>query len=166
MPAQQRPLTEPEMALAERVFGSALDASRVRIVYQEHWVSKFSHFLKRGRQFVVRGDLIFCPEIEGGVPDDFCAVGPVMSGVLAHELTHVWQYQKRYLSALDYILSFNWRYVYTLRDTRRFLDYGFEQQASMVEDYVRLLLHVPPRRAEHMVNAAALRAIMPFRTEH
>lgn len=163
MSAIQRPLSAAEAALADRVFGKALDCTRVRIVGAEHWVSILARKFGRDAQVVVRGSKIFWPDLGKGTPDDFCAEGPAMSSVLVHELAHVWQYQKGYLTGVAYVLSFNWRYTYTLNNDRRFLDYGYEQQASMIEDYARLTLGLPARHAGHMVSAAALRSLMPFR---
>ncbi len=159
----ERRLNVGERALADQVFGAALDASRVRIVGREHWASAGATLIGRGQQIVVRGDRIFVPGGKTGMaPPDFCAQGPAMSALLAHELTHVWQYQMGHMTGASYVLSFNWRYDYALEPGRDFLDYGFEQQASIVEDYVRLTFGMPARRATHPVKAGSLRAMMPF----
>ncbi len=161
MPAPQRALTAAEQALARELFGASLDAARVRIVHAEHPASAAARWLGRGRQFVVRGDRIFAPEGEGASSGDYCALGAEWAALLAHELTHVWQYQHGVLSALRYVLSGDWRYAYTLIPGRHFLDYGFEQQASMVEDYVLL---TRGRTARHGlgVTAAAIKSVLPF----
>jgi hypothetical protein len=160
---RERPLSAAERALADQVFGAALDAARVRMVGQEHWASAGAVLLGRGQQLVVRGDRIFVPRGKSGMaPPDFCTQGPAMTALLAHELTHVWQYQNGYMTGATYILSFNWRYDYALEPGLEFLDYGFEQQASIVEDYVRLSHGLRPRRARHPVKAASLRGLMPF----
>jgi len=161
MPAPQRALTDAEQALAREIFGSSLDAARVRIVHAEHPASVAAAWLGRGRQFVVRGDRIFAPAGEGARCDDYCTLGAEWAALLAHELTHVWQYQHGVLSALRYVLSGDWRYVYRLTPGRHFLDYGFEQQASMVEDYV-LLTQGKPARHGIGVKAAAIKILLPF----
>ncbi|PRX37363.1 hypothetical protein SAMN05216257_101386 [Meinhardsimonia xiamenensis] len=76
--------------------------------------------------------------------------------LLAHELTHVWQWQNRRITgyapwkaALE-----SWRkvdpYHYEIAPGRPFLSYGFEQQAAMVQDYVclRLLRPADPKLDE------------------
>ncbi|NKX46231.1 hypothetical protein [Roseicyclus persicicus] len=60
----------------------------------------------------------------------------------AHEMTHVWQWQNRAVTGYH-----PWRaarehatvedpYLFDTEDDRRFLDYGYEAQASLVEEYV------------------------------
>ena len=62
--------------------------------------------------------------------------------LLAHEATHVWQWQNRAvtgyspLAAASENLQMRDPYVYELEPGKAFLDYGFEQQARMVGDYV------------------------------
>lgn len=161
MPISQRTLSAAEIAMVRGVFGASLNAGRVRVVHEEHPASVAARLIGRGHQFVVRGDRIFAPPSHGARCADYCAQSVEWSAVLAHELTHVWQYQHGVLSALRYVLSGNWRYAYTLEPKRHFLDYGFEQQASMVEDYV-LLTNGKPARHGRGVNAAAIKAVLPF----
>ncbi|MEO0692599.1 MAG: hypothetical protein AAFY90_06970 [Pseudomonadota bacterium] len=61
---------------------------------------------------------------------------------LAHELTHVWQWQSR--ATTDYApikavaeqVTNDDPYRFSLEPERGFLDYGYEQQASLVEEFV------------------------------
>ena len=61
---------------------------------------------------------------------------------LAHELTHVWQWQNRATTGYSPLRvgSEHWRgtdpYLFDADANPRFLDYGYEQQASLVEEYV------------------------------
>lgn len=79
---------------------------------------------------VVRGGRIFWP----GAPAE--AKTPLERAHLAHELVHVWHYQALRRNGLELLLSRVYRY--RLDPARAFRDYGFEQQAAIVEDYVRL----------------------------
>lgn len=79
---------------------------------------------------VVRGSRIFWP----GAPAE--AVSLAQRAHLAHELVHVWQYQALKRSGIE--LLFSRVYRYRLEPAREFLSYGYEQQAAIVEDYVRL----------------------------
>lgn len=75
--------------------------------------------------------------------------------LLAHELTHVWQWQNRArtgyspLRALAEGVGAGDPYHSAAEDARPFLARGFEQQAALVEDYVCHVLLDPraPRRA-------------------
>lgn len=62
--------------------------------------------------------------------------------LFAHEITHVWQWQNRDITGYSV-----WRaareheagkdpYLFDISTTTRFLDYGYEQQSSIVEEYV------------------------------
>lgn len=75
--------------------------------------------------------------------------------ILAHELVHVWQWQNRrdtgYSPARAGLESWVTRdpYFYKPEADLRFSDFGYEQQASLVEDYLCYGLYDPanPRRA-------------------
>ncbi|MEM9477775.1 MAG: hypothetical protein AAGA71_21000 [Pseudomonadota bacterium] len=61
---------------------------------------------------------------------------------LAHELTHVWQWQNRATTAYaprkavaEHVQTAD-PYLFTLEAQRSFLDYGYEQQAALVEEFV------------------------------
>ena len=62
--------------------------------------------------------------------------------LLAHEATHIWQWQNRavtgYSPLAAAVENFKSRdpYSYTLEPGKAFLDYGFEQQARIVGDFV------------------------------
>ncbi len=76
--------------------------------------------------------------------------------ILAHELVHVWQWQNRgrtgykpAKAALESILNRD-PYFYVPQEGAGFLEYGFEQQASLLEDYMCYGIFDPenPRRAK------------------
>jgi hypothetical protein len=60
----------------------------------------------------------------------------------AHEMTHVWQWQNRGITGYHPFRAFaeHWTtedpYLFDGGSGNRFLDYGYEQQASLVEEYV------------------------------
>lgn len=60
----------------------------------------------------------------------------------AHEMTHVWQWQNRDLTGYHPLLAAGEHataedpYLFDTSTERRFLDYGYEAQASLVEEYV------------------------------
>ncbi|SDB91114.1 type IV secretion protein Rhs [Acinetobacter boissieri] len=65
--------------------------------------------------------------------DDFSKTDVYMQSWFIHEMVHVWQVQ--YGLAVIRRAIFNRRYTYVLSAKKRFLDYGIEQQAQMVQDY-------------------------------
>jgi hypothetical protein len=60
----------------------------------------------------------------------------------AHEMTHVWQWQNRGVTGYHPFRAFAEHrgakdpYLFDSDSRQRFLDYGYEQQASLVEEYV------------------------------
>ncbi|MCL4187590.1 MAG: hypothetical protein KJZ85_08275 [Rhodobacteraceae bacterium] len=76
-------------------------------------------------------------------------VHPVLALLLAHELVHVWQWQRRAvtgfspLAAMAEGLGGGDPYFHAADSGRAFLAHGYEQQAAIVEDYVCHLLLDP-----------------------
>jgi hypothetical protein len=75
--------------------------------------------------------------------------------IMAHELVHVWQWQNRAITgyrpiraALESVFSSD-PYFYVPSDGS-YLDYGFEQQGSLVEDYLCFAIFDPdaPKRSD------------------
>ncbi len=75
-----------------------------------------------------------------GRPDG--ALNLVAAMYFAHEMTHVWQWQNRKVTGYHPFRAFAEQvtaddpYLFDSESTYRFLDYGYEQQASLVEEYV------------------------------
>jgi hypothetical protein len=70
--------------------------------------------------------------------------------LMAHELTHVWQWQNRDVTGYTFAkvvsehLNFgNEVYEYTLAQSKRFTEYRFEQQGAIVQCYVMLRQLMP-----------------------
>jgi hypothetical protein len=121
----ERPLTESERLLLPPPLASAIDLDAVRIA--RRWHTPIAALLK---VTVVRGWRIFWKN----APVEARSVSE--RAHLAHELVHVWQYKAMRRTGLE--LLANRRYRYDLDPARTFISYGYEQQASIVEDYVRL----------------------------
>ncbi|HWU48363.1 MAG TPA: hypothetical protein VN042_00700 [Asticcacaulis sp.] len=130
----ERALTQAEIAAMPAV----LPTRAARLVDAEHWASKLARLIGRGPQIVVRGERIFWP----GAPDDMSRDSALMA-LLAHELTHIWQYADG-MTLLRYLWRERGVYAYRL-DGRSFPAYGYEQQAAIIEDWVRLSHGLPPR---------------------
>ena len=114
------------MALARGVFGDAIDYARVTIRRR-----KFFPLQPRGTTMAPRGHLHFHP-LGQAYCDDFSAVSHARAGLFIHEMTHVWQTQRRgewYLLLHRHPLC---RYGYSLEPGRPLARYGIEQQAEII----------------------------------
>ena len=125
MPGTDRPLTNGERALAASIFGDAIDYGAVTVRRRRWWPLQ-----PRNIAMAPCGHIHFPP---GSTlwSDDYSAASLSLQGLLLHELTHVWQTQKRgkyYLVLMRHPFC---RYAYTLRDDRPFDRYGLEQQAEI-----------------------------------
>ena len=123
---QSRSLTEGEIAIARSMFGEAIDYSRVRIVRGKWW--PFQH---RGIVMAPTGNIHFHPD-DPRWSEDYSQGSVELQGLLIHELTHVWQTQKRGRFYLPLMRHPFCRYAYDLIPGRRFDVYGLEQQAEIV----------------------------------
>lgn len=160
-----RPLTGAESDLASRLFGETLDVSVVRIGAnglvgaQEHrfpmrprttcrerlsppsdeaWLTGRTAGIALFNTVQVRRD-VARPDFSR-TPDGQMHLGAAM--FLVHELTHVWQWQNRDVTgyspwgvAREHEAGAD-PYLFDADANPRFLDYGYEQQASLVEEYV------------------------------
>lgn len=134
MDGQERKLTAAEISLLPPPLADAADLDAVRIIQRYH--TPAAALLKLT---IVRGARIFW----NNAPVEATTLSE--RAHLAHELTHVWQYQALRRTGLELLASRIYRY--RLDPRRVFLSYGYEQQAAIVEDYVRLKNAAPPRWA-------------------
>jgi hypothetical protein len=123
---QSRPLTDGEVALARTMFGDAIDYQRVRIVRGKWW--PFQH---KGIVMAPTGNVHFHPD-DPRLVADFSKAPLDLQGLYIHELTHVWQTQKRGRFYLPLMRHPFCRYAYDLVPGRSFDRYGLEQQAELV----------------------------------
>ncbi len=134
MGGQERNLTSAELLLLPSPLADFVDLGAVRI--SRRWHTPFAALLK---VTVVRGARIFW----ANAPDEATTLSE--RAHLAHELTHVWQYRALRRTGLELLASRT--YHYRLDSDRVFHSYGYEQQAAIVEDYVRLRDDAPLRWA-------------------
>lgn len=160
-----RPLTENERAFAQEIHGDAVDLDRVRVV-KGALVGSVT-FRRQARPRVTCRERILPPpksEIVTTSPaavvlfnrihftedwylDDYMERFPellnlVTAMLLAHEMTHVWQWQNRDVTgyhplkaAAEHGASDD-PYLFDANVENDFLDYGYEQQGAIVEEYV------------------------------
>ena len=123
---KSRHLTSGEVALAQSIFGDAIDYSIVRLFEGKWWP-----FHPRRAAMAPTGDIWFHPD-GGGWSEDFSHEPLSRQGFFIHELTHVWQAQRGGLLYLPLMRHPFCRYAYRLDRGRTFLEYGIEQQAEIV----------------------------------
>jgi len=131
-----RPLNEREIGIARSVFGNSIAFERVR-------VDEWAYLGPRQGNFCY----VSCNTINSwGIMDD---------SILIHELMHVWQYQHlgivyipRALAAQFSAEGYHYGGVKTLQiaiaNRKKLLDFNYEQQADLIEDYYRLLTGIHP----------------------
>jgi hypothetical protein len=120
-----RPLTVRERALAESVFGDALDYHSIRIHNRRWW-----WFQPKQVTMAPDGHLWFHPK-NNLFCDDFCDSGLERQGLFIHELVHVWQHQQGIFLPLKRHPFC--RYDYSLKPGWKLHQYGIEQQAEIVK---------------------------------
>jgi hypothetical protein len=140
---ESRPLTAAERAGAPAFIAAAIDLGAVRIIGAYH-----NPYAALARITVVRGASIYW----GEAPAE--AQTLQSRAHLAHELTHVWHYLACGRSGFSLLLDR--RYLYRLRRGAQFSDFGAEQQAAIVEDWVLLGAGAPARWARGDVDIQAL----------
>jgi hypothetical protein len=140
----ERPLTAGETALARSVFGDAIDYTRVRLIKRKWWPLQPRNFI-----MTPSGNLHFHPR-GSAWSDDFSSETLLLQGLFIHEMTHVWQAQKRGKLYLPLMRHPFCRYDYAIRAGWPLERYGLEQQAEIVrhrflaDRKVRVPI-VPPR---------------------
>jgi len=123
---QGRPLTTGEVELARSIFGGTMDYSRVRLFRGKWWPLQ-----PRRSAMAPTGSIWFHPD-GGGWSDDFSKEPLGLQAFWMHEMTHVWQAQKRGRLYLPLMRHPFCRYAYELQPGRPFERYGIEQQAEIV----------------------------------
>ncbi|MGJ8625721.1 MAG: hypothetical protein ACSHXB_02070 [Sulfitobacter sp.] len=87
------------------------------------------------------------------LPDYPDKIGLIAAMLLSHELTHVWQWQNRKTTGYSPLRAASEHgggadpYLFDIANETKFLDFGYEQQGSIVEEFVccRALAPQAPR---------------------
>ncbi len=160
-----RPMTDTEAAFARTIHGDTLDTDRVRIINgaptravtfrreprprttcRERLFppAKAEIVTSKPAAVAVYNHLLFDRDwyLDDYLPDYPDRVGLVAAMLFAHEVLHAWQWQNR--GATGYS---PWRaafehgntedpYLFDLTASPRFEDFGYEQQGSIMEEFV------------------------------
>ncbi|MEX0303539.1 MAG: hypothetical protein AB3N24_14070 [Leisingera sp.] len=194
-----RPLTETERAYLAGIHGTDLNADKVRLmngapvaaitfrrmprprvacrerilppVKEEVVTSKPAAVALFNRIFFIRDWYTenYLPEYPG-------KLHLVEAMLLAHEATHVWQWQNRKRTGYSPLRAAaehgNNRdpYLFDLEGSSDFLSYGYEQQGAIVEEYVCCRSLAPQaartKRLHRMLSAAMPVSALPHNREH
>ncbi len=147
-----RQLTAGEIAIAQSVFGTAIDLAPVTLRH-----AKWFALQPRATVMAPDGHLWFHPHGREW-RDDFAAAGLASRTLLVHELVHVWQRQRGINLILRRPPLPRYRYL-PLVPGKPFTRYGLEQQACIVADAYFI------REGGHVAGAPALpdyAALIPF----
>lgn len=161
--ACSRALTPGEAALLEPIHGGTLAAERMRIATtpgigafpitydarprttcrERIGRPQTGRINARTAGIVLFETLLLRPDLNrdfAAAPGDVLNLPLAM--FLAHEATHVWQWQNRRLTGYHPLKAFREQvaiddpYLLDPDDPRGFLEFGYEQQASLVEEYL------------------------------
>ncbi len=160
-----RPLTDQERDFASAVQGETLNLDRVRLV-EGAPVAPITFYRKERPRLACRERILPPPEkgIVTAKPaavalfnkvyftrdwylEDYMSDFPeqmnlIAAMLLAHELTHVWQWQNRKTTGYHPLRAAAEHggnkdpYLFDIETSSDFLSYGFEQQGAIVEEYV------------------------------
>lgn len=133
-----RPLTSGEISLARTVFGDSIDYASVSVSEE-----KYIFFQPSGTAMAPNGNLY----MHGCYCDDYAAGDALTRGFFIHEMTHVWQFQNKILdpvkAAFELSLKHKFNYLasydFILDEKKDLVDYGMEQQASIVQAYYMMV---------------------------
>ncbi len=133
------------------MFGAAIDYDRAGVS-----CSKWAFFQPPSVAMAPTGTIHFHPAGDG-YREDFAAAPLAAQGLFVHEMTHVWQTQRRGRWWLPLMRHPFCRYHYQLRPGWSFERYGIEQQAEIVR-HAFLARHRASLSADH----AVLEELLPF----
>ena len=160
-----RPLTESETAFARMLHGSALDVSKVRLVEgaplgpvtfrrkarprvtcRELILPPATDEIVTAKPAAVSffNRVLFTRDwwAENYLPEYPTRMHLVAAMLLGHELTHVWQWQNRAVTGYSPFRAAAEHgrtddpYLFEFDAAPDFLDYGYEQQGAIVEEYI------------------------------
>lgn len=160
-----RPLTPAEKAFAQQIHGESLNVNRIRF-HQANLVGSVTFRREKRPRLTCRERIVPEPTEEivtvspaaaaflnrvlysrdwyekDYLPDYPQEMSLVHAMFFAHEIVHVWQWQNRqqtgftpFRAVAEHQRSDD-PYLFEVTTQADFLDYGYEQQASIVEEYV------------------------------
>lgn len=131
--APNRPLTAGEIALLRPIFRDGIDYAKVHVINNSFPLQPENVYMTPRGHVYAPGDLW---------QSDFSIMRGGHRAVFVHEMTHVWQYAngmdligQGVVEFTKYRGQYEKAYPYELAADRDLVDYGMEQQASIIEDF-------------------------------
>lgn len=194
-----RPLTDNERAYLATIHGSSLDMDKVRL--HDGAPTRAVTFRRKPRPRTTCRELILPPAtdaivtskpaavalyntvlfdkdwyIDDYLPDYPDRINLIAAMLLAHEITHIWQWQNRATTGYSPLRAASEHgnktdpYLFDIRANPKFGEFGFEQQGSIVEEFVccRALAPQAPRtkRLHALIGQVMPVAPLPQSREH
>lgn len=134
-----RDLTVGEVWLSREIYGNSVNYSRVKVHHGRAMIFQADNSgMTPSGEIYMSGNAYY---------NDYSVENAGTQGFFIHEMGHVWQYQNRILdpvlAAIGEFFShgFNYSraYRYLLDANKTLIDYDIEQQASILEDYFRVV---------------------------
>ena len=165
LPGCGRHLTQAEKSFTQTIMGAQVDVQKVRLVKgtligkvtktratrprlacrERIWPVRKTETVKTITSAFVLFNTVFLShshysdDLMAGYPEKL----PLSDAMLlAHEMTHVWQWQNREITGYYPLRAASEHkpgadpYLFNLQTSQAFLEYPYEQQASIVEEYV------------------------------
>jgi hypothetical protein len=160
-----RPMTDNERAFISTIHGDTLNMDRVRLhdgaptravtfrrkprprtTCRELILPPVTEAIVTGKPAAVAlyNTVLFDKDwfIDDYVPEYPDQIGLIAAMLFAHELTHVWQWQNRKTTGFSPLKAASEHgggadpYLFEIESDRKFGDFGYEQQGSIVEEFV------------------------------
>ena len=194
-----RPMTDNEISFIQVLHGDTLDTDRIRIVdgaptravtfrhkprprttCRERILppAKDEIVTSKPAAVAVYNTILFDKDwyLDDYVPDYPGEINLIAAMLLAHELTHVWQWQNRDVTGYSPLRAAREHqvsddpYLFDVAAERAFSEFGFEQQGAIVEEFVccRALAPQAPRtqRLHALISKAMPVAALPQSRQH
>lgn len=143
-----RTLTQGEIGMLRPIFRDGVDYAQVRVIDNSFPLQPENVYMTPRGHIYAPGPLWV---------EDFSQARHGQRAVFVHEMTHVWQFTNGMdligAASVEYIKhrgAYEKAYPYELAKDRDLVDYGMEQQASIIEDYFALT--VERQRPQRMTN--------------
>lgn len=152
--APNRPLTPGEVELLRPIFRDGIDYAKVHVINNSFPLQPQNVYMTPRGHVYAPGDLW---------QSDFSTLRGGHRAVFVHEMTHVWQYAngmdlvgQGVIELTKFRGQYEKAYPYELANDRDLVDYGMEQQASIIEDYFVITVDKsgPQRMTNRGVTAA------------
>ena len=138
-----RGLSADEIKLAQSIYKSSINYDKVK-VHKAKYIDAYGYGQTDNTLMTPNGEIYASPNVYS---TSYSSESDEFKCVFLHEMCHVWQWQRnikniKASAAKEFFLhpfDYDAAYFYDLDIKKDFADYGIEQQASIIEDYCRVV---------------------------